>query len=62
MKDKELSELDARKMVSLLKDMFSFQGNPDMNIFFELAPENIQKYISEQYKVTSELDDLVIDI
>lgn len=42
--------------------MFSFKGNPDMNIFFEKAPDNIQKYITEQYKVTSEMDDLVIDI
>lgn len=63
LKDDELKDLDVDKMVKVLKKIYDFgEGNPYMQAFFQRAPDNIHKFITSQYKVTSETEELVIDI
>lgn len=63
LKDEELKDLDAEKMVNVLKKIYDFgEGNPYMADFFKRAPDNIHKFVTEKYKTTNETEDLVIDI
>lgn len=63
LKDEELKDLDVDKMVKVLKKVYDFgENNPYMQTFFKKAPESINKFITSQYKATSETEDLVIDI
>lgn len=50
-------------MVAVLRKIYDFgEANPHMAHFFHKAPINISNFISEKYKITSETEDLVIDI
>lgn len=50
-------------MVRVIKQIYDFgENNQHMQEFFKRIPDNVHKYISGQYKVTSETVDLVIDI
>ena len=50
-------------MTTTINHIFRFGAeNPDMKIFFESIPGNIQKFIDEKYRQTSEMDDLLIDV
>lgn len=63
LKDDELKDMDVDKMVKVIKQIYDFgENNPYMQEFFKRIPDNVHKFIAEQYKVTSETVDLIIDI
>lgn len=50
-------------MIKTIKQIFRFgHENPHMVKFFERIPNNIQKFIDDKYRVTSEMEDLSIDV